>query len=290
MALHRLGRGFTFHAPGGIEHQQQVGQGLARDLEGVILVGGPTRLPLIRDAVTQYFGQAPKSDVDPDQVVAMGAAIHAASLVQGDAADAVLLDVTPLSLRIGVAGGLAEPVIDRNTPVPIEQSRTFTTYQDFQESVKIRVYQGESRKAEENELLGQFEFGGFNKLARGQVRIDVSFSINSDGLVNVTASDRETGRRASTSITLCSGLTAPELDAIVADDPTQRVSTTRPEANEGNDAAALEVLDEADLASLIEADLEELGAVDDAMKSEGDGLFDHDFPDLSRDAKDGSEA
>jgi molecular chaperone DnaK len=120
---------------------------------------------------------------------------------------------------------MAETVIERNTPVPIEQTRSFTTYQDFQELVKIRVYQGESRKAEENELLGQFEFSGFKKLPRGQVKIDVTFAINSDGLVNVTAADRETGQRASTTITLASGLSAQELDAIVAEDRTQRVKT-----------------------------------------------------------------
>src|SRR5262245_62246401 len=104
----------------------------------------------------------------------MGAAIHAATLVDGGTQDAILLDVTPLSLRIGVAGGLAETVIERNTPVPIEQTRSFTTYQDFQEKVKIRVYQGESSKAEENELRGQFEFSSFKNLPRGQVEIDVT--------------------------------------------------------------------------------------------------------------------
>jgi molecular chaperone DnaK len=270
------------------EALQQAGL-VPRDLEGVILVGGPTRLPLIREAVTHYFGQTPKTDVDPDQVVAMGAAIHASTLVEGTAQDAFLLDVTPLSLRIGVAGGLAEPVIERNTPVPIEQTRTFTTYQDFQESVKIQVYQGESRKAGENELLGQFEFSGFKKLPRGQVKIDVTFSINSDGLVNVTASDRETGRKASTAITLSSGLSAQELDAIVAENRTQRVSTDAPPPVP--DANALEVLDDSEFSSLIEEDLEQLGGLGVAPEAaEGDNvLFDRDMRDLSSDEKDGSE-
>ncbi|HEM46147.1 MAG TPA: molecular chaperone DnaK, partial [Alphaproteobacteria bacterium] len=172
-----------------------------RDLDGVILVGGPTRLPVIRQAVCDYFQQEPKADVDPDEVVAMGAAIHAASLVNADAPDSVLLDVTPLDLRIGVAGGLAEPVIERNTPVPIEQTRRFTTVQDDQQSVKIRVYQGDSRQSDENELLGQFEFSGFAKARRGEVNIDVTFEINADGIVEVTAADPSTGQRASTSIT-----------------------------------------------------------------------------------------
>jgi len=203
------------------EALQQAGV-LARDLDGVILVGGPTRLPIIREAVTTYFQQEPQADVDPDQVVAMGAAIHAASLVNEDRT-AYLLDVTPLSLRVGVAGGLAESVIECNTPVPIEQMRTFTTFQDFQESVKIRVYQGESRQAEENELLGQFEFSGFKKVPRGEVAIDISFAINADGIVNVVAQDRETGKRASATITLSSGLSDLELKSIMEQGRMERV-------------------------------------------------------------------
>ena len=192
------------------------------DLDGVILVGGPTRLPMIRSAVTNYFQQEPQSDVDPDQVVAMGAAIHAAALVNKDRSS-FLLDVTPLSLRIGVAGGLAEPVIERNTPVPIEQTRTFTTFQDHQESVKIRVYQGESRQDDENELLGEFEFSGFKKARRGEVEIDISFEINSDGIVNVTAKDRETGEQASTTISLSSGLSDLDMESIIREARTQRI-------------------------------------------------------------------
>jgi molecular chaperone DnaK len=208
------------------EALQQAGV-IARDLDGVILVGGPTRLPMIREAVRNYFQKEPKTDVDPDQVVAMGAAIHAASLVSSDQ-EAFLLDVTPLSLRIGVAGDMAESVIERNTPVPIEQTRTFTTFQDGQESVQIRVYQGESRVADENELLGQFEFSGFRKARRGEVAIDVTFEINADGIVNVTARDQETGKQASTSITLSSGLSENELKSIIEEARTDRVQTSPP--------------------------------------------------------------
>jgi molecular chaperone DnaK (HSP70) len=199
---------------------------VARDLGGVILVGGPTRLPVIRQAVGEYFQQEPRVDVDPDEVVAMGAAIHAASLCSTEQQDSFLLDVTPLSLRIGVAGGLAESVIERNTPVPIEQTRAFTTYQDFQESVKIRVFQGESRQADENEMLGQFEFSGFKKARRGEVRIDVTFEINSDGIVNVTARDQETGQQASTQITLSSGLSEDEIDQIIEEGRTDRMRSS----------------------------------------------------------------
>ncbi|MGH0034258.1 MAG: molecular chaperone DnaK [Myxococcota bacterium] len=204
-----------------------------RDLDGIILVGGPTRLPVIREAVTAYFQKDANREVDPDEVVAMGAAIHASSLVNQDQ-ESFLLDVTPLDLRIGVAGGLAEPVIERNTPVPIEQSRRFTTYQDHQESVKIRVYQGDSRQAEENELLGQFEFAGFRKAPRGEVTIEVTFEINTDGIVNVTATDLETGEATSAAITLSSGLSEEELADIIEENPTERVAT----APESEPAAA----------------------------------------------------
>ncbi len=225
---------------------------IAREIDGVILVGGPTRLPLIRDAVGAYFQKTPKTDVDPDEVVAMGAAIHAASFVAVQAPaptkasatagatqsaasasapapppSAFLLDVTPLSLRIGVAGGFAETIIDRNTPVPIEQSRKFGTFQDNQESVKIRVYQGESRTATENEPLGEFEFSGFKRARRGEVEIEVKFEIDSDGIVNVSASEPETGKVASMQIRLSSGLSDDEISNIIAEDRTSRVKTTQ---------------------------------------------------------------
>jgi len=240
---------------------------VARDLGGVILVGGPTRLPVIRQAVGEYFQQEPRVDVDPEEVVAMGAAIHAASLCSTEEQDSILLDVTPLSLRIGVAGGLAETVIERNTPVPIEQTRAFTTYQDFQESVKIRVFQGESRQADENEMLGQFEFSGFKKARRGEVRIDVTFEINSDGIVNVTACDQETGQQASTQITFSSGLSEDEIDQIIEDGRTDRMrsgvaadgdSPVPLAASSPAGAAGEELSDELDLSQDAGDSLEEL--------------------------------
>jgi molecular chaperone DnaK len=219
------------------EALQQAGV-VARDLDGVILVGGPTRLPIIRETVREYFQQEPKGGVDPDEVVAKGAAIHAASLVNPEQ-EAYLLDVTPLSLRIGIAGGLAETVIERNTPVPIEQTRTFTTLKDMQESVEIRIYQGESQEAEENELLGQFSFADFAKAARGEVQIDVTFEINTDGIVNVTAMDRATGQAASTRITLSSGLSEGEIDEIIDDARTDRVEPTTVVGEEGQVLGAI---------------------------------------------------
>ena len=277
-----------------------------RDLDGVILVGGPTRLPVIRQAVTDYFQQEPKADVDPDEVVAMGAAIHAASLVgQETAAESILLDVTPLDLRIGVVGGLAEPVIESNTPVPIEQSRRFTTARDDQESVAIRVYQGESRIASENELLGQFEFSGFTKGRRSEVEIDVAFEINVDGIVEVTASDPNTGEQASTSITLSSGLSEGDLDTILRSDRAARVAAAKtapsppnlkqspaaapapaePTCASGEDFAEEDAIDLADID--LEEDVLELaeGHLDswapDQNEQSGPGLFDASVRDLS---------
>ena len=207
---------------------------VGRDLDGVIMVGGPTRLPLIREAVSEYFQQELKSGVDPDEVVAMGAAIHAASLTNAKQ-EAYLLDVTPLSLRIGVAGGFAETVIERNTPVPIEQTRSFTTFKDFQESVEIRIFQGESREAAGNELLGQFVFSGFEKARRGAVEIDVTFEINADGIVDVRARDRATGQEASTRITLSAGLSETEIEQIIDNGRTDRMDAKADSRSDATD-------------------------------------------------------
>jgi molecular chaperone DnaK len=242
-----------------------------RDLDGVILVGGPTRLSIIREAVENYFQQEPRQDVDPDEVVSMGAAIHAASLV-GEAQDAMLLDVTPLDLRIGVAGGLAEPVIERNTPVPIEQTRTFTTFQDHQESVQIRVYQGDHRMAADNALLGQFEFSGFTKGPRADVQIDVTFEIDADGIVNVTASDQTTGEATSTQITLSSGLDEEQIEEMIESDVAGRVSTAVVATESGTAAAVPESieLDDTSNAPAASADM----ATQDENALFGDGSLD----------------
>ncbi|MCH2173250.1 Hsp70 family protein [Myxococcota bacterium] len=239
------------------EALQQAGI-VASDLDGVVLVGGPTRLPLIREAVTTYFQQEPKTDIDPDLVVAMGAAIHADSLVDPQSS-CQLLDVTPLSLRIGVAGGLAETLIERNTPVPIEQTRTFTTFRDHQESVAIRIFQGESHEASENALLGEFEFAGFEKALRGEVEIDVTFEIDADGIVNVTARDRTTHGEVSKRITLSSGLTKSEIESIVARGDAERLTqATLPpvEENIEREPASPQALPEADFLELLPADEE----------------------------------
>jgi molecular chaperone DnaK len=144
--------------------------------------------------------------IDPDEVVAMGAAIQASSLLDSKS-EHYLLDVTPLTLRVGTVGGYTDKIIDKNTPIPIERSKSYTTNRDGQEKVKIRVYQGESNKASECELLGEFEFSGFRIGYRGEVRIEVTFEIDPNGIVNVTAADVETGQKTSCTIRLSSGLT-----------------------------------------------------------------------------------
>jgi molecular chaperone DnaK len=189
----------------------------AGDIDAVILVGGPTRLPIVRTSVRHYFQKDPMTGIDPDEVVALGASIQASALLNVGAAAAgqasYLLDVTPLTLRVGTVGGYAEPIIDKNTPIPIEKSKTFTTSRDGQDRVKIRVYQGESKRAEECELLGEFEFTGFRIGYRGEVQIQVTFEIDSNGIVNVSATDVETGQKTSTTISLSSGLSEQDIQA-----------------------------------------------------------------------------
>jgi molecular chaperone DnaK len=187
----------------------------AADVDAVILVGGPTRLPIVRNSVRHYFQQDPMTGIDPDEVVAMGAAIQANALLNERAAEkgqaSYLLDVTPLSLRVGTVGGFTEKIIDKNTPIPIEKSKTFTTSRDGQDRVRIRVYQGESNRAEGCELLGEFEFTGFRIGYRGEVQIQVTFEIDSNGIVNVSATDLETGQKTSTTISLSSGLSEQDI-------------------------------------------------------------------------------
>jgi molecular chaperone DnaK len=189
----------------------------AADIDAVILVGGPTRLPIVRQSVRHYFQKDPMVGIDPDQVVALGASIQASALLNLDAAAAgqasYLLDVTPLTLRVATVGGFTEPIIAKNTPIPIEKSKTFTTSRDGQDRVKIRVYQGESKKAEECELLGEFEFTGFRIGYRGEVQIQVTFEIDPNGIVEVSATDLETGQKTSTTINLSSGLTEQDIQS-----------------------------------------------------------------------------
>ena len=184
------------------------------DLEDVILVGGMTRMPLVQQRVAEFFGLEPCKGVHPDEVVALGAAIQAAALID-DKHDVLLLDVTPHSLGIMIVGGYFHKLIEQNTTVPTSRSHVFTTVKDNQTSVKILVLQGESDRAEENELLGEFVLTGLRRAPRGEVEIEVTFHISADGIVSVTARDLETGLEQSITVTATSGLTEDELKKMI---------------------------------------------------------------------------
>jgi molecular chaperone DnaK len=190
--------------------------GLDKDeIDGVVLVGGMTRMPRVREAVTALFGRTPEKGINPDEVVALGAAIQGAALVD-ESHDMVLLDVTPHTLGIMIAGGLFEELIPQNSTVPTTRSSVFTTVRDNQTTVKIVALQGESRRAAENELLGEFELRGLPPARAGQVEVEVSFDINADGIVNVRARDLATGRAQSITVTSTSGLTPEEVERMTA--------------------------------------------------------------------------
>jgi molecular chaperone DnaK len=183
----------------------------------VILVGGMTRMPRVQRAVREYFGREPSKGVHPDEVVALGAAIQALALTAPpkEGGEVLLLDVTPQNLGIMVAGGYFQTVIARNTTVPTTETHLFTTVQDNQTSVRIAVLQGESDKAIENELLGEFILDGIRPARRGEVSIEVTFDISADGIVGVSAKDVDTGQQQSITVTATSGLTEDELRRIM---------------------------------------------------------------------------
>lgn len=185
------------------------------DIEDVVLVGGMTRMPKVQAAVADFFDREPCKGVHPDEVVALGAAIQGAALVD-ESHDMVLLDVTPYTLGIMVVGGYFEELIPSNSTVPTSRSKIFTTVRDNQTAVKILVMQGESRRAEENELLGEFILTGLRRAPAGQVEVEVTFEINADGIVSVHAKDLETGKAQSITVTSTSGLTADELESMMS--------------------------------------------------------------------------
>ncbi len=186
------------------------------DIEEIVLVGGMTRVPRIQQEVAKFFGREPSKNVHPDEVVALGAAIQGAALLD-EQQDMVLLDVTPHTLGIMVVGGYFEDLIPQNSTVPTSRSKDFTTVRDNQTAVKILVMQGESKRAEENELLGEFILTGLRRAQAGQVEIEVTFEINADGIVSVHAKDKETGKEQSITVTATSGLTREELDNMITD-------------------------------------------------------------------------
>lgn len=186
------------------------------DIDDVILVGGQSRMPLVQKAVTDFFGKEPRKDVNPDEAVASGAAIQA-GVLSGDVTDVLLLDVTPLSLGIETMGGVMTAVIEKNTTIPTKQSQTFSTADDNQSAVTVHVCQGERKQASANKSLGQFNLEGIPAAPRGTPQIEVTFDIDADGILHVTAKDKNTGKEQKITIKASSGLSDEEVEQMVRD-------------------------------------------------------------------------
>ncbi len=188
----------------------------AGEIEEVVLVGGMTRMPKVQEVVKQFFGKEPHKGVNPDEVVAIGAAIQA-GVLQGDVKDVLLLDVTPLSLGIETLGGVFTRLIDRNTTIPTKKGQVFSTAEDNQNAVTIRVFQGEREMAADNKMLGQFDLVGIPPAPRGVPQIEVTFDIDANGIVNVSAKDKGTGKEQQIRIQASGGLSDTDIEKMVKD-------------------------------------------------------------------------
>ncbi|MGZ8336694.1 MAG: molecular chaperone DnaK [Allosphingosinicella sp.] len=240
----------------------------AAEIDEVVLVGGMTRMPKVRDTVKEFFGKEPHTGVNPDEVVAMGAAIQA-GVLQGEVKDVLLLDVTPLSLGIETLGGVFTRMIDRNTTIPTKKGQTFSTAEDNQNAVTIRVFQGEREMAADNKVLGQFDLVGIPPAPRGVPQIEVTFDIDANGIVNVSAKDKGTGKEQQIRIQASGGLSDSDIDKMVqeaeqfADEDKKR----RASAEAKNNAESL--------IHSTERQLEEHGdKVDASLKAEIQGAVD----------------
>ena len=234
----------------------------AAQIDEVILVGGMTRMPRVREVVKDFFGKEPHTGVNPDEVVAMGAAIQA-GVLQGDVKDVLLLDVTPLSLGIETLGGVFTRMIDRNTTIPTKKSQVYSTAEDNQQAVTIRVFQGEREMAADNKMLGQFDLVGIPAARRGVPQIEVTFDIDANGIVNVHAKDKGTGKEQQIKIQASGGLSDADIDQMVRDAEqfAEEDKKRREEAETRNNADSL--------IHATERQLEENGdKIDAALKSE----------------------
>ena len=241
----------------------------ASDIDEIILVGGQTRMPLVQDKVTAFFGKEPRKDVNPDEAVAVGAALQGAVLA-GDVTDVLLLDVTPLSLGIETMGSVATPVIEKNTTIPTKKSQIFSTADDNQTAVTIHVVQGERKQAAQNKSLGRFDLADIPPAPRGMPQIEVTFDIDSNGILNVSAKDKATGKEQSIVIKASSGLSEEEIQSMVRDAEANAEDDKKFEelvqarnAADGLAHAAQKTLQEAG----DKADPEERTAIEDAIKA-----------------------
>jgi molecular chaperone DnaK len=198
----------------------------ASDVDEVILVGGQIRMPKVHEAVKSLFGKEPHKGVNPDEVVAVGAAVQGAVLT-GEVKDLLLLDVTPLSLGIETLGGVMTTLISRNTTIPTKKSETFTTAADNQTSVEVHVLQGERPMARDNRTLGKFHLIGLPPAPRGVPQVEVTFDIDANGILNVSAKDTATGKQQNITITASSGLTKEEIDKMVKDSEANAAEDTK---------------------------------------------------------------
>jgi len=187
-----------------------------KDIDEVILVGGMTRMPRIRDEVKKHFGKEPNKSVNPDEAVALGAAIQA-GIIAGDVKDVVLLDVTPLTLGVETLGGVSTPLIERNTAIPTSKSEVFSTAADNQTQVDIHILQGERSLAKDNKSLGRFILEGIPPAPRGMPQVEVTFDIDANGILDVTAKDKATGKSQSIKITGSTGLNKDEIEKMKGD-------------------------------------------------------------------------
>jgi molecular chaperone DnaK len=203
-------------------------------------------MPRVQERVGEFFGREPCKGVHPDEVVAVGAAIQGATLIE-KSTDVLLLDVTPRSLGIMVAGGYFHKLIERNTTVPTSKGHVFTTIRDDQTSVKILVFQGESERAEENDMLGEFVLSGLRKARRGDLEVEVTFGISADGIVNVAAKDLETGQEQSITLVASSGLTEAEIQRMAGENRDYMLAVKSEEQSERVRQELEKLVDEAEI-------------------------------------------